>query len=135
MVTRILAHLPGTDQRYYQNARRLMRLSQPNAVTKLATAMVAWEVAADSRPQPAKDLAVVEGSRPQPTCVDLPRLIRLRPDRVRTDQEPVVFSLLLLLFEVDRRGALAPRQPEDAPNRACLHDFLRCTGRLDTCVC
>jgi len=112
-----------------------MRLSQPNAVTKLATAMVAWEVAADSRPQPAKDLAVVEGSRPQPTCVDLPRLIRLRPDRVRTDQEPVVFSLLLLLFEVDRRGALAPRQPEDAPNRACLHDFLRCTGRLDTCVC
>src|SRR5260370_40167544 len=107
-----------------------MRLSQPNAVTRLATAMVAWEVAADSRPQPAKDLGVVEGSRPRPTCVDLPRLIRLGPDRVRTDQEPVVFSLLLLLFEIDRRGGLGPRHPQDAPNPACFHCLFCCTGGL-----
>ncbi len=80
---------------------RLMHVS--HRLTKLATGLVAWEVAEDSRPQPAKGLTVAEDSRPQPTCVDLPRLIRLRPDRVRTDQEPVVFSLLFLLFEVDRR--------------------------------
>jgi len=76
-----------------------MRLSHP----RLATAVVVWEGVADCRPQPAKDLAVVEDCRPQPTCVDFLRLIRLRSDRVQTDQEPVVFSLLFLLFEVDRR--------------------------------
>jgi hypothetical protein len=127
MVTRILAHLPTTDQRYYQNARRLMRLSQPNAVTRLAAAMAARVEAVDSHPQPAKGLEAEVGSHRQPACVDSPGLIRLRPDRVRTDQEPVVFSFCFLLFEVDRR-VLLPRQTEDAPEGSrVVSYFLSCS--------
>jgi len=78
-------------------------------VTKLATAMVAWEVAEDSRPQSTKALEAVEdshpqttkalgvvvGSRPQPAQVDLRGLIRLRLGRAQTNHILIVVSCFL----------------------------------------
>src|SRR6266850_482647 len=92
--TRILAYPSRTDQEVLPGCASPSE-PQSSCVTKLATAMVAWEVVEDSHPQTAKALGVVVGSRPQTGQVEIRRLIRLRLGRAQTNHILIVVSCFL----------------------------------------
>jgi len=70
----------------------------------------------DSRPLHTTETAAA-GFHLQPSCVDLLTLIRrLRPDLLPAESQRVSVSCVFLQVDL-QAGALAPRQPEDAPKR------------------